>query len=772
MMNRHDTQTMPMAANHEPRRRALVSALIAAAAALVAIAIVYPGMMFDTEIPISNEGFALSDLMDQNVPLRVWGARSLAHGHLPLWYPGCSGGLPLAAIPEAAPYYPFSTMFYAALPPGPATAYTILFHLVLAGMGAAMLARQWGARLGGQMLAAVLMSVGLHLPAHMRQLNLMQAEAWIPWAWLFLDRLLIGPSRRDAAGLGFSLGMLGLAGHPEILHHAVVILGFWGSIRLAGLRGQWGAPRFWMGRVVIIAIAALIAAAIAIPNLGPICEMFRYVDRSQSERIAPSLSALVMLVRPMILGDPMQPNQLSNPFFRIIAWEQMLYIGLLPLGLAACALLDRSRRRLLAGLFVLAAISLLLVYASRWGATRWIVRLIPMESSSRFPQRYLWCFNMVVVIFAALGLDGLSGFTSRRLKFFLMAALLPICVADLANVTRKLNPTGDGSPWLNRPESLGWLEREVASPNAFGERLSTYGNLRILKDAFAIKPAWNPNPLVDTETHRLFVGDHPSMWGWAVTKGYVGMEPSWVGLVMGNQSQPGLLLYLDADWGKKLQDSAERVESFIAWSGFYGGRWLASPIEIESPNLRLVRFVPGRYFGCYLYENRAWAGPMRIAHELRTYETTERMLEDMFNRPPDTRSVRMLRSEAPIIFPKNVNSTALVDRIVSTEFVNPNRVTIDCEVARPGFLVLNQNYYPRWRARVDGGEPRRTQRVNVSQTAVHLDPGKHHVVFEYPGHFEKSCLLLGLIGISTAAIGLFIEPRRHADTKKSENAHE
>lgn len=730
---------------HTPR--AWHSLLIAAATALVAIAIVYPGMMLGREIPISNEGFALSDLLDTNVPLRVWSAERLALGHLPLWYPAASGGLPITALPEAASYYPPSTLFYMILRPGPATAYTIIFHLVLAGVGAAMLARHWGAKISGQMLAAVLMSVGLHLPAHMRQLNLMQAEAWIPLAWLFLDRLLDAPTRRNGAGLGFSLGMLGLAGHPEILHHTAVIFAFWSLIRVAGLRRDWHAPRFWTARAATILLAVLLAAAIAMPSLGPTLEMFRHIDRSQSEKITPSLNALATLVRPMALGDPMQPDTPANPFFKITAWEQMLYIGLLPLALALCAPLNRSRRRLILALFILAALSLTCVYASNWGGTRWIVRLIPMETSSRFPHRYLWCFNTILIISAALGVAHLSGFIRGRFKFLLIGLVLLISVLDIALATRRLNPIDDGAPWLSRPESLDWLEKSGASPDAFAERLTSYGNLRVLKEAFDVKPAWNPNAPVDTETHRLFIANHPSMWGWPVTKGYVGMQPAWVGLVTGDQYVFGLMMFFDANWGKKLDESAGTVEPFVAWTGFYGGRWLASPIELKSARLRPVGLVAGKHFDCYLYENRAWAGPAWLAHNTKTFPTDVAMLGEMVNAAPDRSMVRMLRSEAPSPFVPMINTTVTADRIMKLESPDPEHVTIDCEAASAGFLVLNQNYHPRWRVRIDGGDAQKTLRVNLSQTAVRLQPGKHSVEFEYSGDFEKVCLALGLIGI-------------------------
>lgn len=741
---------------------------IALASAGIAVAIVYPGMLRGTQLPISIERFGFSDLTDQNMPLRAWGAAEMAHGRLPLWYPGCYGGLPLASIPEAAPYYLPSALFYMMANPGTATAWTIVFHLMIAGVGAAMLARHFGASIAGQALAAVLMSVGLHLPGHVRQLNIMQAEAWIPWAWLFLDRLLMKADRRDIAGLGLSMGLLGLAGHPEILHHTAVVLAFWFVIRIAGLRGQWRAWRFWTGRATMLAAAALIAGAVAMPNLGPICEMMRWTNRAQAQHYSPDIKALGMFFHPMILGDPAKGDTATNPFFEAVAWEQMFYIGLLPIGLAiGFGVFGKSRGGLRVGLFAIGAISLMLGFAPLHDTTAWIAGMIPLESSSRFSHRYLWCFNLVVVILASFGLDGLLNAMGKRFRFFTRRAaagffvlVVPLIAAlDIASATRRLNPVGDGSDLIRRPHSLDVIEISGASPDRFAERLGIYAHMVVSIKAFDIKTGWNPNPEADREMRLFWEHEHPSLWGWQTVRGYVGMDPWWTGMIMGDQHTTGLMSNVDAKAGPPIEIFKANVERFVEWNGFFGGRWLVSPVVLESSLLFPIADLPGKYFHGYVYENRAWAGPAWISHQLKTFDRDDRICLDMETTRPDRNLVRMRSDEVPAGIKVDAKGTPANDRVENTEWPDPRRVIVNCRLDRPGFLVLNQSFHPGWSASVDDGAARTPLRVNVSQTGIWLNAGEHRIVFEYPGHFEKICIALAICGLIAAAFLLFWRTR-------------
>lgn len=60
----------------------------------------------------------------------------------------------------------------------------------------------------------------------------------------------------------------------------------------------------------------------------------------------------------------------------------------------------------------------------------------------------------------------------------------------------------------------------------------------------------------------------------------------------------------------------------------------------------------------------------------------------------------------------------------------PERVIIDVEADRPGYLLLTDAYYPGWQARVDGAAAP-ILRANVMFRAVALPAGAHEIVFEY-----------------------------------------
>ncbi|MEN6625658.1 MAG: hypothetical protein ABFD69_05450 [Candidatus Sumerlaeia bacterium] len=735
-----------------PAWKAAAAALFAA---LVAVVIAYPGLVAGRQIPISSERFGLSDLTDANLPLRVWGGAELARGRLPLWYPGCFGGLPLASIPEAAPYYPPSAVFYMVAAPGAATAWTIVLHLLIAGMGGAMVARHFGAGLGGQLLAAVLMSIGLHLAAHVRQLNILQAEAWVPWVWLFLDRLLARPGRREAAGLGFSAGMLGLAGHPEILHHAAVIFSVWSMIRVVGLFREWRGWRFWLERGAALAAAGLIAVAIALPHLCPIWDMLQWAQRSQRQH-APDLKAFAMLARPMIMGDPARGEGGPDSFFGPFVWEEMLYIGLLPLAFAAgCVLAGAWRWRLRLGLIAIAGASVLLAFAYTHGWTEWIAETIPLEFKSRFPHRYLWGFNMAAATLAALGFDGLLRGLGRfrwftpRAAVACVSVVLLVTALDIASVSRRLNPMGDGSAPLSRPKTLDVLARAGAAPNRFAERVSAYAHLPVSRAAFLMKPGWNSNPAIDLEMRRFLLSEHVSIWNWQAVRGYTGMYPYWTGFVLGDQHSLGFVANLDGHEGTPIGALKPDPEPYIAWSGYFGGRWLVSPIALASPMLRPVGDIPGKFFHAYVYENKWWAGGAWIARELKTFRSDDWLCVDLQKSMPDRNCVRMSRADVPA-GAAGAPGAAAGDSVERPEWPDPRHVIVDCRLERPGFLVLNQNYHPAWRVRVDGGEPRQPLRVNVCQTGVWLGAGPHRVSFEYGGRLEKIGLLLALAGLIAA----------------------
>jgi len=91
----------------------------------------------------------------------------------------------------------------------------------------------------------------------------------------------------------------------------------------------------------------------------------------------------------------------------------------------------------------------------------------------------------------------------------------------------------------------------------------------------------------------------------------------------------------------------------------------------------------------------------------------------------------------------------------------PGEVTLDVHTSSPGFLVLTDQYYPGWRAAVDGvAVPLYV--ADYLFRAVFLDGGNHRVVFRYqPTRFRGGLIGAG-VGAALVVIGLIVDRRRRA----------
>jgi uncharacterized membrane protein YfhO len=79
----------------------------------------------------------------------------------------------------------------------------------------------------------------------------------------------------------------------------------------------------------------------------------------------------------------------------------------------------------------------------------------------------------------------------------------------------------------------------------------------------------------------------------------------------------------------------------------------------------------------------------------------------------------------------------------------PERVVIRARSAGAGMVVLGDNWFPGWKAKVDG-QPASVERVDYIYRGVRVGPGEHTVEFRY----EPLSWLLGWITTLVALAGL------------------
>lgn len=310
--------------------------------------------------PLAPEGYThpanhvLSDQVYAFFPWKIFALRSLAQGHLPLWNPHLSGGLPFVGNAQSAIFSPFSLPSYL-LPLYPSYVITAILILFVAGIFTFLFAREIGLGKSGAMLATLTftfsgpMIVWLGYP-------LAPVIAWLPAMLLTTERALSRKSGLYVAASGLAIAAQFLGGHPETSFHIMVAWIAYALYRAIALEG-WRLSRL-LPQLLRIVTAAITGALLAAVQLLPFVEaLLRSVMLSERQaratRSALSLLTHLLLewhqwptaitaILPQYFGTPLDKSYLY-PYNNYVG--QNAYVGLLPLALAGAIVLRSIRQR-------------------------------------------------------------------------------------------------------------------------------------------------------------------------------------------------------------------------------------------------------------------------------------------------------------------------------------------------------------------------------------------------------------------------------------------
>jgi len=379
---------------------AVVGTLAGAVLALTASVWAFPGRAF----------FNHGDLYAYHWPLRHHTAAALIEGRLPFWNPYIMLGVPHAANPQTALFYPASILGFL-LPVMTALAWDQILHLLWAGLGAFLLARF--ARLpraaAAALAAAYALSPFLVYRVTAGIPTLVAALSWAPWAWL---AWLSGSAPLLAAVFALQF----FSGHPQFL-----------VVNAAGM-GAYALVSGSRRGAMLLAGGAAGALALAAVQWLPTLELLRGSNRAswpEQFRAAYSLRPhdLLLWLSPGSLGTPL--NGGWKDAVSVFYESGGVWLGCVALALAAAGLLRPLSRR---GSILLVALGVLLAL----GANGPLAPLLnaPGFSFLRTPSR--WSFLTL------WGLWLLAGAGARRVyelspKAAAALSIIPLVVlAELA----------------------------------------------------------------------------------------------------------------------------------------------------------------------------------------------------------------------------------------------------------------------------------------------------------------------------------------------------
>ena len=192
----------------------------------------HPGL-----IPHNN---LLSDLVLENAVWKLHIRRTLAEGQLPLWNPQIFTGLPFLAAGQASTFYPLNLLFYF-LPLDVAYGWFTALQIALAGMNMYALGRVLRLRPLAALFSGVVFMFSGFLIVSVVFTMFVAAAVWLPLLLAVIEIIIrkqeekgvqsFHPIPYVAMGVAI-IGVMILAGHPELIYYTLLVAGAYSLVRL------------------------------------------------------------------------------------------------------------------------------------------------------------------------------------------------------------------------------------------------------------------------------------------------------------------------------------------------------------------------------------------------------------------------------------------------------------------------------------------------------------------------------------------------------------
>jgi uncharacterized membrane protein YidH (DUF202 family) len=745
----------------------------------------------------SNQALYGSDSMGAGVFFRSYYANFLRTYHtMPLWDPYIHGGMPFVDAMHGDIFYP-TTILKFFLPVTYAMSLKLVLHVFLAGIFMFLFLKDLNLKpevsfLGGLLYMFSPCLVSLVHPGHDGKMYVM---ALLPLAFLILHKAC--KSGRLLHFLLFSLvfALLIFTPHMQMAYFTCWGLGLFFLFQLWDIhrKGNRKIPKI----IAYFLISIILGFSISmIQLLSPYLYLKTYSMRTmhtetmEGYKYASSwsmqLEEAASEIVPEFCGDNIYTKDNTywgrNPFKL-----NSEYIGLFALFLAVVTIIYRRNRLIwfFTGLGVLA-----FIYALG-GTTpffRIFYHLVPGVKSFRGPSmiNFLFCFSAVTI--AMLGLQNyfrLKDNPDEANKFLKIAFIFVIAYSGLAILITLMGKSFFDA-WIAvlysgiQPAKRVALQSDI--PRIVrGLWISTsllwlgYGILRLhlkgaLKEGLVVG-ALAVIALVDlfrVDSRFIIVVDPNLYYRKSLAVDFLQEkqkeEPFRVFLLPESYQDNYLALYgieevsFTAMHGNQLRLYDEFVGrheknpnlTLPNFMNLLNVKYLLSPSPLNTPWAKQVFEAEG----IYVYENLDFLPRAFPVYSWEVEKDERKILAELKNSQFDIRHKILLSEASPNI---SSDTTEIPSNHVIPAKVYDNRINsfkVDVEMQKDGFLFLSENYYPAWKAYVDGKETK-IYRANYLFRAVYLDKGRHEVKFVYDSTPYKigkaftllsSLLVLGIFG--------------------------
>ena len=649
---------------------------------------------------------------------RAFFSEQIRSGVLPLWNPYIAGGTAYFADSGSEFFYPPQLILGFLHDQLLAINLNIILHIWLAGVLMFWFMRRRAFSLFGSLCAAIIYAFSNVIAARVfiGHINYIQTYALVPALFIVGEYFLNAttPFKQLRYGMYFSLvlaalffiGVIQLLFYGLLLWFGYMVVRLYQQKELLHIR-RWG----------ILLCSGIVALLLVTPQMTP--TQLTLNESIRSGPLSPefllqgsaSIQNWKRLIVPNIYGSVLDQSFDEHASGGASYPESALYFGLLPLFLLLFAWANKPRRATTIFLWISAVIILWLSLGKYGGLYKLLIEF-PIINRLRIPTRVLMFIPLIGAFGAAIGLEALlnKAFFKKIPNRIAPFAILILLVFDLGVVNYPL---------------LTFYEPKL------GKLVKSNDLITLLHD--------------ELKNERFRV-----------------INLKWQAPVFHIEDLNGEAGFLN----KHLVEYVNYLNGIpIEEYEFRGGVGAAGLVVKGNFDSTLVDLYNVKYIvikdgdDALVTENEGYYPRVLVADNYTVISDKRQALDYLASDGFDAYAQVVLAQEP---FGTSTNSGATQPKVAQPQksatisACSPNTITIHATSTEPAWLVLNDLYYPEWKARINGAETP-VYRANYIARAIALPSGAHTIEFFYDSSTIKRgmyisgatlILLLGFIALS------------------------
>jgi hypothetical protein len=720
------------------------------------------------------------DMLMFSYPLRVFASTSLAMGQFPLWNPYTFNGMPFFADIQTSVLYLPALLLTLFVKNNTLSFYwlelMVILHYVLAGWGMYRLSLSYGLERVASIFAGAAFMLSGFMITHAIHQQVITLVAWYPLIFLSFRRMLQRKGWRWAGITALLVGHSILAGFPQL---SLYLFLFLGSYTVWHLLVPPDGRRVVSRETAVLAVKALAMVALAVGlaavqllpsmELAPLSQRAAITYEKATEgSLAPE--QVFTLIFPKLFGTAGAQSYSfwgPGPYWHF--WETCVYLGILPLFLAALAVVLRPKEKEPWFFTAYGVFSLLFAFGGHFPLHRLFFEYVPQFSTFRDPARMGIFLSFAVSMLAAFSLDALArGAADAAGRMRARSVAVGLGIFSLGFGIAVIAGMLDGSfPFMKNPQ-VGNLVRSTTTTGVVFIAASAVLVLTMLLSGKAA--AWQLYAAVAVASLDLLVfsaglndsANNPAQ--------YFGRPASLVRFLHAEEAKGPLRINTRNGYGMLMdrnQGMIDRVQMVEGYTPLMLQRGFP-PFRTEQQRFDLlnVRYMvqsdPGRG-GIGLVPNPTAMPRAYFMYDVRVLPSDDAVLAAVADTSWNHLATAYLDHDPGITLTRPQRPPAWSARI--TRYEN-NLVAVSAESSENGLLVLGEIYYPGWEATVDG-RPAEVLRVNAGLRGIALEAGAHDVVVTFVSPPVRRGALISLAALAICAAGIVLSgrPFKRGDTR-------